>query len=203
MVIELVVAAAIGSGIGLSLAAPPGPVNAIIASQAVTRSWRAAFLVGCGAMTADAAFLVLSFLARSAVATFAAAWFPAIAAAGAVVLAYFAWGVARALRRTEPIVRDTGVPTSSYATGLATNLTSPYPLLWWITAGVVLIGQLGPALLVGFFLGILLWISGFPWALRAAHRRFARTYRAVLWFSLTVLVAFALFLGWSAVEALR
>src|SRR2546430_14743473 len=57
-----------GLGIGLSLGAPPGPVNAIIASHTVTRSWRAGFLVGVGATTADTIFLVVAFLARAAVA---------------------------------------------------------------------------------------------------------------------------------------
>lgn len=201
MVLEAFVAAAFGVGIGLSLAAPPGPVNALIASHAVTRSWRAGFLVGCGAMTADVAFLILSVAARSAVAAFAASWFPAIAALGAAVLAYFAISAVRLWRSAGAILDPIDEQrAASYATGLTTNLTSPYPLLWWLTAGLVLIGQLGPALLAGFFLGMLLWIGAFPWALRAAQRRFARTYRAVLLFSIVCLVAFAAYLAWSALD---
>lgn len=67
----------------------------------------------------------------------------------------------------------------------------------------MLITQLGPAVLVGFFGGILLWISAFPWALRAAQRPFQHTHRAVLLFSMVVLVVFAAYLAWSAVDALR
>lgn len=197
----MVVAAAFGVGIGLSLAAPPGPVNALIASHAVTRSWRAGFLVGCGAMTADAGFLVLSAAARSAVAAFASSWFPVIAALGAGVLAYFAIGAVRQWRAADAVLESREEQrAASYATGLATNLASPYPLLWWLTAGVILIGQLGPALIVGFFIGIVLWISAFPWALRTVQRRFAQTYRAVLLFSIVCLAAFAAYLVWSALE---
>ena len=202
MVFEVAIAAALGAGIGLSLAAPPGPVNGLIASHAVTRSWRAGFLVGCGAMTADAAFLVFSVLARSAVVAFAAAWFPAIAAVGSAVLAYFAWGAVRTWRRADAVLEPLPeAHAASYATGLVTNLTSPYPLLWWLTAGIVLVAQVGPALLGGFFLGILLWISAFPWSLRAAQRHFVRTYRVVLAFSITTLAAFAAWLAWSAIDA--
>ena len=203
MVLDLAVAAAAGVGIGLSLAAPPGPVNAVIASRAVSRSWRAGFLVGCGALTADAGFLALSVAARAALAAFAASWFPVIAAAGAAVLAGFAWSAFRLWR--EPVaVPDPGprAHATSYATGLVTNATSPYPLLWWLTAGVVLVAQLGPAVLVGFFGGILLWISAFPWALRAAQARFARTYRVVLGASIVCLAGFAAWLAWSAAAAL-
>ena len=82
------------------------------------------------------------------------------------------------------------------------NLTSPYPILWWLTAGLVLIRQLGPAVLVGFFAGLLLWISAFPFALREAQRRVAQAYRAVLLFSIACLLAFAAWLVWSAVAAL-
>src|SRR5207302_9869956 len=68
VVLEILATVLAGMGIGLSLGAPPGPVNAIIASHTVTRSWRAGFLVGVGATTADTIFLAIAFLARSAVA---------------------------------------------------------------------------------------------------------------------------------------
>src|SRR2546422_7021558 len=66
VILEILWAILAGAGIGLSLAAPPGPVNAIIASQTVTRSWRAGFLVGVGATTADTIFLRVSVVAHSA-----------------------------------------------------------------------------------------------------------------------------------------
>lgn len=202
MVLDVLAGAAAGLVIGLSLAAPPGPVNALIASRAVTRSWRSGFLVGCGAMTADAGFLALSALAHSAVLG-ARGVFPYIALLGAVVMAYFAWGAARAWDRVpEPAPPDARAHAASYATGLTVNATSPYPILWWLTAGLALIDQLGPAVLVGFFAGILLWISAFPWALRKAQARFARTYHVALAFSIVALVAFATWLVWTAIDGL-
>src|SRR3989449_2361068 len=177
VVLDLLWAVLAGTGIGLSLAAPPGPVNAIIASQTVTRSWRAGFLVGAGATTADTIFLAVSIVAHSAV-TSIQGWVPIIALLGAGVMAYFAWNTVRALRRAADIMEsEPEEHVRSYATGLSVNITSPYPILWWLTAGLVLIDQLGPAVLVGFFSGLLLWISLFPLALREAQRRIARTYQ--------------------------
>jgi threonine/homoserine/homoserine lactone efflux protein len=53
VVLEIFASAGLGLLIALSLTVPPGPVNALIASHAVLRSWRAGFLVGMGAMTVD------------------------------------------------------------------------------------------------------------------------------------------------------
>src|SRR5437016_7093502 len=191
VVFEVVVTVLAGMGIGLSLGAPPGPVNAIIASQTVTRSWRAGFLVGVGATTADTIFLVIAFLARTAVAGIGP-YVPFIALLGAGVMVYFAWGAVRSWRRAQEILESKpDEHAKSYMTGLSVNITSPYPILWWLTAGLVLINQLGPAVLVGFFAGLLLWIPVFPLALREAQRRIARTYHAVLAVSIVCLPAFA------------
>ena len=118
-------------------------------------------------------------------------------------MAYFAWKTVRALRRAAHIAESKpDEHAKSYATGLSVNITSPCPILWWLTAGLILIDQLGPAVLVGFFSGLLLWISIFPLAFREAQRRIARTYQAVLVFSIACLAAFAAWLVWSAVAAL-
>ena len=192
--------ASIGAGlvIGWSLAAPPGPENAVIASSAVTRSWRAGFLVGAGAMMADVFFLVLSVAAHEALLGLRGV-FPAIAALGAAVLLYFAWRAARAWSRPiEATASGSRFHASSFATGLVMNLTSPYPIVWWLTVGIVLIDELGLLVLVGFFAGLLSWTSVFPYVLRAAQKRFARTYHVVLAFSIVTLVAFAAWLAWTA-----
>jgi len=202
VVLEVLVTILAGVGIGLSLAAPPGPVNAVIASHTVTRSWRAGFLVGAGATTADTIFLALSVLARTAIAGIEP-YVPWISLLGAAVIVFFAWTAIRAWNRTDAILESQPDERGkSYATGLSVNITSPYPILWWLTAGLVLINQLGSAVLVGFYVGLLLWITAFPLALREAQRRIARTYQAVLAFSIVCLIAFAAWLVWSAVTAL-
>lgn len=202
MVLEILVTVLAGVGIGLSLAAPPGPVNAIIASHTVTRSWRAGFLVGAGATTADTIFLALSVLARNAIAGIEP-YVPFIALLGAAVMAFFAWTAVVAWREPErAIATSTRGSAKSYATGLSVNITSPYPILWWLTAGLVLLNQLGPAVLVGFYGGLTLWITAFPFAIGRAQRRFSRTYQAALILSIICLVAFATWLVLFAAAAL-
>src|SRR5256885_4493888 len=174
VVCEVVVTVLAGMGIGLSLGAPPGPVNAIIASQTVTGSWRAGFLVGVGATTADTIFLAIAFLARSAVAGIGP-YVPFIALLGAGVMVYFAWSAVHSWRQAPNILASKpDEHTKSYMTGLSVNITSPHPILWWLTAGIVLINQLRPAVFGGFFSGLPLLVTVFPLALPEAHRRIAR-----------------------------
>lgn len=194
--------AALGIVLALSLAAPPGPVNAIIASHAVTKSWRSGFFVGAGAMTADATFLAISALARSAIEGAHAA-FPYIALLGAAVMAFFAWRAARAWKNVPAtVVSSLEAHASSYAIGLTVNITSPYALLWWLTAGLALINALGAVVLVGFFAGLILWTTIFPYSLRAAQQRYARTYHITLAFSIACLAAFAAWLAWDGLSTL-
>src|SRR5437660_12550015 len=134
VVFEVVVTGLAGMGIGLSLGAPPGPVNAIIASQTVTRSWRAGFLVGVGATTADTIFLAIAFLARTAVAGIGP-YVPFIALLGAGVRVNFAWSAVRSWRQAQEILESKpDEHTKSYMTGLSVNSTSPFPTLWWVAA---------------------------------------------------------------------
>jgi threonine/homoserine/homoserine lactone efflux protein len=197
VVLETIASAGIGVLLALSLTAPPGPVNALMASHAVTRSWRSGLLVGLGATTVDMMWLALSALAHSLLLG-VRPLFPAVALVGAAVMVYFAWTTGKAWKAEPVVARSFAVRATSYATGFMANLTSPYPILWWLTAGLALIDELGPFVLVGFVVGILLWIFTFPFLLQAAQKRYAQTYHIVLVFSIATLLVFAAYLAWTA-----
>ena len=175
---------------GLALAAPPGPMNAVIAEESVNNGW----LVG-GAL-----------------------------------MCYFAYGAARdAIGDVETVPSGDGAARQA-ATGFrkafVLALTNPYQILFWLTIGVGLLepGELdvlsytpyvgadlagllvvrtgSPALILGFFLGIALWITGFPAALRAAQRRVAAFAPAVAGASALVLAGFGVVFLVDAVRTL-
>src|SRR5438876_4982618 len=50
-----------GIVLGLSIAGPPGPVNATAAYEVGTKSWLSGWLVELGATTADGIFFVLTY----------------------------------------------------------------------------------------------------------------------------------------------
>jgi threonine/homoserine/homoserine lactone efflux protein len=211
---------------GLALAAPPGPMNAVIASESVENGWLSGFRTGLGAMTADATFLVCSLLG---VVTFVER-FPAVRAAmvgvGGLLMLYFAYDAAAGVRSGIETEGRAARATTGFRKAFVLALTNPYQILFWLTIGVGLLepGSLdvlsytpyvgadlagrfvvrtgSPALLVGFFVGIGLWITGFPAALRAAQRRVDAFAPVVAGVSAVVLGGFGVVFLVDAVRAL-
>jgi threonine/homoserine/homoserine lactone efflux protein len=147
---------ALGFTLGLSLAVPPGPVNAVIASEGAVKATRGT-LVGLGAMTADATFMVLTLVVGN--------WLPESARRPLTLvggMVFVAMGVL-VLRSSSSGRRASG---TQYLTGLTMGLTNPFQIAWWLTAGLTLVTAFGPLVVAGFFSGIVVWIIAFPLALR-------------------------------------
>jgi threonine/homoserine/homoserine lactone efflux protein len=243
---------AAGVVFGVALAAPPGPMNAVIAEESVLRGWTSGFRAGLGAASADAVFFVLSLLGVVAFVR----EFPRVqgvmVGVGGVLMLYFAYGAASELGTTfspdRPATDGAGGDAATASTsasgrpdatgrggagagaGADTNtdalgatgfrkafvlaLTNPYQILFWLTIGVGLLesGQVdvlaetpyvgadlagllivetgSPALIVGFFGGIGVWITGFPATLVYAQRRVDRFAPVVAGASALVLAGF-------------
>jgi threonine/homoserine/homoserine lactone efflux protein len=211
-----------GAVFGLALAAPPGPMNAIIAEESVVRGWLAGFRAGLGAMSADAAFLVLAFVGVVAFVESLPLLRAAMVGVGGLLMLYFAYGAAT---DAEATFRDEGDPTGEskgFRKAFVLALTNPYQILFWLTVGVgllepgtvdVLAEAIGesfrgllvvrtgsPALVLGMFGGIALWITGFPAALVAAERRVTRLAPVVAYLSAAVLAGFGLFFLYDSVR---
>lgn len=208
---------------GLALAAPPGPMNAVIATESVLRGWSAGFRAGLGAMVADVCFFVLAlgglvtFVQRSpSVRT-------VLFAAGGLLMLYFAYG---AVDNARSFVDDDVQEGKGFRKAFFLALTNPFQIAFWLTVGVGLLEPgrldvlaslpvLGPALagraviqtgeptlIVGLFGGIVVWISGFPAALVAARRHVEAVAPLVAWLSAAVLAGSGLLFLTEAVSRL-
>jgi threonine/homoserine/homoserine lactone efflux protein len=224
-----------GAVFGLALAAPPGPMNAVIAEESVVRGWVAGFTAGLGAMTADTVFFVLSLAGVVAFLDEAPTVRTAMVAAGGLLMLYFAYGALRDAQSTftgeggattEP---DGGTGPDSvgesrgFRKAFVLALTNPYQILFWLTVGVGLLrpGRVdvlavlpvvgdefslvvttgSPALLVGLFGGIVVWIVAFPATLVSVGRRVDAFAPAVAVGSALVLAGFGLAFLWTAADA--
>jgi len=201
VVLEVLVAIGAGVLLGLSIAAPPGPMNALIAANTVRRSRTAGHLTGFGAMTSDGIFLGVT-LAVGSVVPVTQGTRALLYLVGAAVMFFLAVRTYPAVRR-ELKIEEAGAENSArpYIQGLLLGLTNPFQILWWLTAGLAFMRGIGAAVAAGFFLGILVWIVLFPATLDVVNRRWRGTYRAVMLFSLVVLIVFGVFLAVSAVLA--
>ncbi len=212
---------------GVALAAPPGPMNAIIAEESVLRGWTSGFKAGIGAMLADVIFFVLTFAGVAAVLERHATVQDALFLVGGVLMLAFA---ADALRNVTAATRFTQGDVAQASTGFrkafALSLTNPYQIAFWLTVGIglvrpgtlavtdhvpdvlaALVGEFvvetgSPALLVGFFGGIGLWVIAYPAALVATGRRIDAFAPLVALLSGLVLGGFGLLFCWIGLTAL-
>ncbi len=202
-----------GAVFGLALAAPPGPMNAIIAEESVLRGWQAGFKAGLGALTADLCFLVLSLAGIVAVVETVPGLRGVLFAVGGLLMLYFGVDAARGVRATLTQTETPEGESKGFRRAFVLALTNPYQIVFWLTVGVGLLTpgthdllaetQLGgslsgilvvetgsPALLAGLFGGILIWITGFPAGLVATGERFETATPAVAAVSALVLCGF-------------
>ncbi|WP_323675112.1 LysE family transporter [Halorubellus sp. PRR65] len=250
--VSLAATLALGAVFGLALAAPPGPMNAVIAQESVVRGWRAGASAGLGAFTADAAFFVLAAVGVVEFVETAPTLKAAMVAGGGVLMLYFAYGAVEDVRNgaafgvepataggdatggsttdlageTEPSASRTDADKRGFTKAFALAITNPYQIVFWLTVGVrmlrpgtvdvlshapyvgeslggVLVVTTGsPALLVGFFLGILCWVAGFPATLVAAGRRVDDFAPAVAAVSALVLAGFGVVFLYDAAGSL-
>ena len=203
---------------GIALAAPPGPMNAIIATESVLRGWSSGFLAGLGAMTADVIFFLLAIIGVVTVIADRPQLRGVLLLLGGLLMIWFAVSAIRGVRqaaRTGGQSR-TGVGTTGFQKAFVLALTNPYQIIFWLTLGVGLLrpGQIdvlsvlpvigeelagwviiqtgSPALIFGFFGGIVFWIAGSPAIMVAAAERDAVISSIVGIGSAAVLVGFGL-----------
>ena len=199
---------------GIALAAPPGPMNAIIAEESVVRGWSAGFWAGLGAMLADVLFFVLTLAGVVAVIDRYPTVRPVLYLAGGLLMLYFAVGAVRDARAATSFTDGGESAAKGFRKTFALSLTNPYQIGFWLTVGVGLLqpGRLdvfahvpgadaalegalvvetgSPALLAGFFAGIAVWIVAYPAGLVAAGRRIDAFAPAVAALSAVVLAGF-------------
>ena len=176
------VLAVIGKGVllGLGAAAPIGPVNVEIARRSLRGGFRAGFLLGCGAVTVDVGYAILTslglrpWLGRLRVML-------VLGVAGAVVLAYLAalcfLSAARQWRGAGLADGDAKPADRHYLTGLVMTSLNPMTLAFWF---VVVPGQAGqwspnpardlPLVCAGVFFGAVSWVVFFAGLMSRAGR---------------------------------
>ena len=174
-----------GVVLGLGAAVPIGPVNVQIARRALRGGFVSGFALGCGAVTVDVVYAILSSLGFRRLAELQAVeW--SLRIGGTALLTYL--GVAcfkgerEAWRADRLLSPSASTPTTrryaaDYATGLLMTLLNPMTLAFWFVAVPALVGSITPnpardlpALCVGVFLGTIAWVVCFAASLAATGR---------------------------------
>ena len=189
-----------GAALGLSIAAPPGPVTALAVQQVVSKSWFSGWLVTFGATVADGVFFVLTYygVARMVTSQERSALF----VLGGALMLYLAFSTLRtASTPVIPAEPSKGSTASSgrrspFLVGLSMGLTNPYQLGWWVAIGAGMVAEFGESVAVGFFLGIVGWTVFVTGVIHTSLKRYKLAAPAIAYASAALMTAFGLwFLG--------
>jgi len=183
--------AGLGILLGVSLAAPPGPVTSVMLQRA-TRSVLGGAMVGFGAMSADFVLMLITLTAGFEIRF--GQYVRILFLVGAIFFFYLAYSIVRAgsrLPAKETPDEIGNIHKSGYLIGLTIGLVNPMQIGWWITAGLGMYKQFGIVPMIFIFVGILIWIfflSEIIWRLSKKYEK--AIYRGVRIFSFLSLSAF-------------
>jgi L-lysine exporter family protein LysE/ArgO len=180
-----------GLALGLGAAVPIGPVNVEIARRVLRNGFRNGFALGCGAVSIDVTYAILSSLGLRPVLNRPALLLP-LTVGGILLLTVLGLLSLRAAARvmsTDPL-RDPprgGSVHGAYLTGLLMTLLNPMTLAFWFVAVPGTVGSITsdpardlPIICAGVFVGTIAWVIYFcstlsilgrwrrPWWLAAA-----------------------------------
>lgn len=189
-------AALTGALLGISIAAPPGPVMAIMANASMRGRIRESLLTACGGISGDVLWLALAILGAIAYLGAHTHVVGVLGLAGGALLLWMAWSTWRAARAG---LHASSLP-GSWKLGFFTVLTSPFSLAWWLANGTLLYTAWGWSGIGGFFVAGALYAVAFSYAFRWLGGRAASAVLWVAYISVAVLAGFGLYIGWTSLR---
>lgn len=169
-----------GFGLGLSVAAPLGPVGAAAIREGLERGFRGAFLIGLGAATVDFFYLAMVY-AGVAPLLLRLPWLMTLFyLGGALLLAHMAWGAcSRAWQGGLPGAAQGGPGgRNAYLYGLGITLLNPSTIVSWLGLGgafaaaylTSMTAGAAAAILLSVFAGSAFWFGTLALAVSLARR---------------------------------
>ena len=184
---DLASAAALGIVLGISLAAPPGPITAMIVEKA-SQSALSGVSVGFGAMSADFIMLIIVLSLGYTVAL--SRHDEIVYLAGAVAFFLMAYLIARSDNSSAPIHRR----SSGYLSGLLVGIVNPFQIIWWFTAGLGFYEKFSYYPFIFLFVGITIWLFTLGYLIRFSVIKFGKKVKGITkGFSTIVLIAFGIY----------
>ncbi|MCI0566922.1 MAG: LysE family translocator [Acidobacteria bacterium] len=187
-----------GAALGLSLAAPPGPVMAVMATAASRGRSRESILTALGAISADAVWLSLVTLGFIAFLGNHPRAVGGLGLGGACLLLWMAYGAYRSAR----VGLGESKLRGSYRLGLLTVLTSPFSFAWWMANGALLLATLGWGGIAGMFSSLVLYSFVITYAFGWMGVRFRHTANAIAYISVVMLAGFGFYVAHRSVQLL-
>ncbi|MGP6221007.1 LysE family translocator [Caldiplasma sukawensis] len=178
----------IGLFLGISMAAPPGPVMAMIMGTS-KRSPSRGIMIGLGAMTADIILLIL-VLTVSEYVDFEL-YSPIIFLIGGTYFLFLGSKIASIIIKNQEMPEP---ESGNYVKGLLTGITNPMQITWWFTSGLGMLDAYGIFPFYFFYVSIVMYLIFFSILVYRASLKWERYASVVLdVISATILLIFSLY----------
>lgn len=193
-----------GLTLGFAAGAQPGPFQAFLISQSISRGWRKTLLMGLAPLVSDGPIVIVTLLLLSQVSD----WFQrALQIVGGLFVLYLAYSAYRAWKTFETDIPSALPSRNNDLLRAATmNLLSPGPYIFWSTVIGPLVIQAwdvsvwSAVLLVGIFYTAMLSLNMILIILFGQTARFGNQVRkAMLGLSVLALAGFGIFQLWQGV----
>lgn len=184
--------------IGLSIAAPVGPIGLLTIQRTLSQGPRAGLATGLGAALADAVYGAVGALGASALIATLAGLRPWLVAGGGVVMLWLAWQIWRSPPPQRAAAAPPGRTLWRHAAGtFVLTLSNPATILSFVAIFGGLAGRLADASPAVMVAGVLLGSAAWWWLLtrivgRLRHRFDAHWHRRINRGSALLLAALAL-----------
>jgi threonine/homoserine/homoserine lactone efflux protein len=152
-----------GLTIGLSIAAPVGPIGLLCIRRAIAEGQRAGFICGLGAATADAVYALIGGFAMTALAHWLVQQKPWFAVAGGAFLIYLGLRTMAAKTSCAATAKPGRSAMSAYCSTLLLTLANPMTIMFFAAVfaglGIAAAASYSSAatLVGGVFAGSALW----------------------------------------------
>ena len=188
-----------GALLAIGIAAPPGPVIAIMANASMRGRVKESLMTACGAISGDMMWLMLAILGAVAFLGSHPRAVGVLGLAGALLLLWMAWGTWHSARAG----LHAGSTPGSWKLGFLTVLSSPFSLAWWLANGTLLYTVWGWPGIAAFFVTGGLYAVAFTYVFRWVSRKTESAMVWVAYVSVAVLSGFGLYVGWTSLHLLR
>lgn len=185
------VSAGLGFGLGLSLAIPPGPVNALMLREASRHGAWGGVRAGLPAPTVDTAYMLLVVFGLPQLVDVDRLR-PWLAGVGALLMLYLAWDTAR------PREHAAKPPPARALALWAVTLSNPFQYAWWLSAGTAFLTAQGTWGAAGFVCAVYGWVLAFSNLVAHGAQRWPWFTPAMMLLSADLLLVFATLLGATA-----
>lgn len=163
--------------LGLSIAAPIGPVNVAMIQRGLSQGFAGAFLLGLGSTVADLLYILLAYAGANPLSRFAWARI-LLFAAGAVVMGYLGWGAVRAAFAPQAAEAPGKVERrSAFVSGFLITIVNPMTIAFWlgILSGSLAARERGSLVVEALYIaalavGCVLWCFALSLALHFGRR---------------------------------